>query len=122
MAEASQVMDELKEVFGGTCLLETLRDEMFKAIELNCDTPAYTQDAPSSCPGCLALKLCCDTLVNMLLTGRYHVGKGILSSEGEELVAMFNRICALRAQKACITPQEAEEEAEFLEHCARASG
>jgi hypothetical protein len=121
MVETMKVMDELKETFGDLSVLEALKGEVFKVLEMNSETRRifYTGNAA---PDCLVLTLCRDTLVKMLKTGRYHVGKGILSSEGEELASLHAGIGDLMTQKTCVTPQEAEKDAKRMKYWARESG
>ena len=121
MADTKNVMDELKKAFGDVFALDELEDKIFKTLELNAYRPKILP-AKDVAPDCLVLALCRDTLFNMLGTGRYHICKGILSSEGEALAELLDRINDLRAQKTYITPEEAEQDAEFIKYCTRESG
>ncbi|MDR1977589.1 MAG: hypothetical protein LBQ42_02530 [Synergistaceae bacterium] len=120
LSEAVEVLDNLEAVLGPSFVLETLKGEVLKALELKEGTPILqTKDVA---PDYFILKLCCGTLLNMLQTGRYHIGKGILSNEGQELVDLFERINGLRAQKAYSSHEEAEKDAAFVRFCVRELG
>jgi hypothetical protein len=120
LADAVEVLDNLKAILGESFLLEALKEEILKALELQEGTPILqTKDIT---PECFVLKLCCSTLLNMLQTGRYHIGKGILSNEGQELVNLFGCINGLRTKKAYSSPEEAEKDAAFMQFCVRELG
>ncbi|MDR2180947.1 MAG: hypothetical protein LBP21_11630 [Synergistaceae bacterium] len=120
LADAVAVLDSLQEMFGESFLLETLKEEVLKALELKEGTPIlHTKDMA---PECFVLKLSCSTLLNMLQTGRYHIGKGILSNEGQELVNLFGRINDLRTREAYTSREEAEKDAAFMQFCVRELG
>jgi len=113
MADTTEVLDELKRTFGNVFVLDALKNEIFKTLEMNAENPSILR-SENVAPDCLVLKLCCDTLVSMLRTGRYHICKGILNNEGDELIALCAHINELRVQKTYITPQEAEKDASFI--------
>jgi hypothetical protein len=120
LADAVEVLDNLVTMFGQSFLLETLKEEVLKALELKEGTPILqTKDMV---PEYFVLKLCCNTLLNMLQTGRYHIGKGILSNEGQELVNLFARINDLRTREAYSSREEAEKDAAFMQFCVRELG
>ncbi|MDR1623269.1 MAG: hypothetical protein LBS00_12960 [Synergistaceae bacterium] len=117
LSEAIEVLDDLEALLGQSFVLDALKEEVLKVMEIKEGTPMLqTKDVT---PEYFLLKLCCSTLLNMLQTGRYHIGKGILSNEGEELVNLFGRINDLRTQKAYSSPEEAEKDAAFLQFCVR---
>jgi hypothetical protein len=120
LPETIEVLDGLDAMFGESFVMETLKGEVLKALELKEGTPTLpTKDATREC---FVLRLCCGALVNMLRSGRYHIGKGILNSEGEGLVNLFERINGLRAQKGCSTPEEAGRDSAFMRFSVRESG
>jgi hypothetical protein len=120
LADAVGVLDNLQAAFGESFLLETLKEEVLKALELKEGTPILqTKDMA---PEYFVLKLCCNTLLNMLQTGRYHIGKGILSNEGQELVNLFGHINGLRTREAYSSREEAEKDAAFMQFCIRELG
>jgi hypothetical protein len=117
LSEAIEVLDNLEALWGQSLVLDTLKEEVLKVMELKEGTPVLqTQDVA---PDYFILQLCCRILLNMLQTGRYHIGKGILSNEGQELVKLFDRINVLRTQKAYSSYEEAKKDAAFLQFCVR---
>ena len=116
-----EVMDELETMFGSSFVLDTLRNEVFKILEMKEGTPPILQTKDMA-PDYLILKLCCSTLVNLLQTGRYHIGKGILSTEGQELLNLFGNINDLCLQRAYSTYEEVEKDAAFIQYSVRESG
>jgi hypothetical protein len=120
LPETVKILDDLDAMFGEAFVMETLKEEVLKALELKEGTS--TLPAKDTTQECFVLRLCCNTLVHMLRSGRYHIGKGILNSEGEALVNLFERINSLRTQKTYSTPEEAGRDSAFMRFSVRESG
>ncbi|MDR2529548.1 MAG: hypothetical protein LBD04_11145 [Synergistaceae bacterium] len=114
LEEAAEILEGLEERFGASFIMETMKGEVLEALA----SPSFRGITLE----CRVLKLCCGVLVNMARTGRYHIGKGILSSEGQELLALFTRVNELRALKSCGSPEEFEKDAAFMRFCVREKG
>jgi hypothetical protein len=120
LPETVEILDGLDTMFGESFVMETLKEAVFKALELKEGT--LTLPTKDTTRECFVLRLCCDTLVNMVRSGRYHIGKGILSNEGEALVYLFERINSLQAHKGCSTLEEVARDSAFMRFSVRESG
>ncbi|MDR2522962.1 MAG: hypothetical protein LBC93_04595 [Synergistaceae bacterium] len=116
LEEAIGILEGLEKRFGPSFIMKTMKGEVLKTLV---KTPPPSRNMTQEC---CVLKLCCGVLVNMVRTGRYHVGKGILSSEGQELAALFTRLNEARALESCGSPEELDKDAAFMRFCVREKG
>ena len=116
LEEAAGILEGLEKRFGPSFIMETMKGEVLKTLA---KTPPPLRNMTREC---YVLKLCCGVLVNMIRTGRYHVGKGILSSEGQELATLFTRLNEARALESCGSPEELDKDAAFMQFCVREKG
>ena len=117
LPEAIEVLENLEASWGQSFILDALKEEVVKVMEITEGTPVW--QAQGVAPDYFIFQLCCRILLDMLQTGRYHIGKGILNNEGQELVRLFDCINTLRTQKAYSACEEAQKDAAFLQFCVR---
>ena len=121
LKETIDVWTDLENTLGSSFVLDTLKNEILKTLELKEGTPPIlqTRDVP---PDCFVLKLCCEKIADLLQTGRYHIEKGILSNEGQELLDLFEKLSDLRVRKSYSTYEEARKDVSFIQNCVKKTG
>ena len=122
------VFKSLEVPFGSSYILDTVEDEVLKVLENGEGTPLIlqtekdTKGAENIASDCFILKSSRNAVINLLQTGRYHIGKGILSNEGQELENLFYRINDKLRQDGHSTPEEAKKDADLIQRRIRNLG
>ena len=122
------VFKSLEVPFGSSYILDTVEDEVLKVLENGEGTPLILQTekdrkgAENIASDCFILKSSRNAVINLLQTGRYHIGKGILSNEGQELENLFYRINDKLRQDGHSTPEEAKKDADLIQRRIRNLG
>lgn len=112
---------ELEASFGTSYILDLLEDEVRNALE-NEEGSLQLIRARDVSPDCPILKFCCNTLINLIQTGRYHIGRGILSNEGQELLDLFNHIANRLLRSECDISGEVLGYSDLIQRCIREQG
>ena len=123
----SKTFKGLEPTSGSSYILDTVENEVLKILQNEEGTLLLaqtedTKDAEDRAPNCFILKSSSNAIINLLQTGRYHIGKGILSNEGQELENLFYRINDKLRQDGHCTPEEAKKDTDFIQRCVRNLG
>lgn len=118
---SDDLFKELETSFGTSYVLDLLEDEVHNAME-NEKGSLQLIRARDIAPDCPILKLCCSTLINLMQTGRYHIGHGILSSEGQELLNLFAHITGRLLRSGYSTSEELRKDLDLMQRCVQERG
>lgn len=117
---SEEMFMEMEHLFGNSYALETLKNKIpeFFSNEGGALQILQAQERmPGTQPDCFIFQLCGNILLDLIRTGRYHIGKGILSGEGSELVNLFRCVGGGLLQCGCGLPGEVETMMETMQVC-----
>ncbi|MDR1874273.1 MAG: hypothetical protein LBQ90_04565 [Synergistaceae bacterium] len=108
---AGEILEGMKSALGVSYALDTLRYEILGTLSDEGSMQQILQVKETTegpWPDCFILKLSGRVLLGLVRTGRYHIGRGVLSSEGEDLAGLFRYVSDERLRHGCDTPDEVQ--------------
>ncbi|MDR3265768.1 MAG: hypothetical protein LBT15_07145 [Synergistaceae bacterium] len=114
------IFEDMERERGRSYVLETLQNEVLDTLssEGGAFQILQAQEATADLqPDCFILQLSGGILFGLMRTGRYHVGRGILSGEGEELADLFRCVAERLARNGCGMPDDVEKMDDAMRSC-----
>jgi hypothetical protein len=117
LRRAVEIFEEMERVSGTTCALDTLKNKAFEALSREGAGRQILQAKEAvedPWPDCFVLRLSGRILLGLVRTGRYHIGRGFLSAEGEDLVNLFRYVGDEQLRLGCGSLDETKKMAGYM--------
>ncbi|MDR3230224.1 MAG: hypothetical protein LBT65_02195 [Synergistaceae bacterium] len=119
------IFADMERTEGPSYALETLKNKVLEILSSEGGAFQILQAQELTAdlqPDCFILQLSGRILLGLIKTGRYHVGRGILSSEGEELAGIFRGVVERLTRNRCGRPDDSERMVDMMRRCIDALG